>query len=180
MTPSPIVGFYGGERPDDRGRHLATIQAWPDNRLEAVHDYIQWLFPLPERSAFNPDAPLLTEADIRAFQESAALRERLLASLRRMLAFYGLVLDDADGDPRITPALDFPRQPHDWLHAGNHNLLRFTRILRCLTLLGLPRHARALLACLERLQREHPDAIGPVTMRYWRGAAGTETDSTTI
>ena len=167
---SPLVGFHLGERPDDRGRHLAAIQSWDDERLEAVHDYIQWLFPLPERSAFNPDAPLLGPADIEAFQESAELRGRLLASLQRMLAFYGLALDETADEPSITPAPDFPRQARNWLRPGNHNLLRLTRILRCLTLLGLPKHARALLACLEHLEREHPGPISPITLGYWRGA----------
>ena len=167
---SPIVGFTLGEQPDDRGRQLAAVQAWNDERLEAVHDYIQWLFPLPERSAFNPDAPLLGPADIAAFQGSAELRGRLLASFRRMLAFYGLALDETADEPRIAPAPDFARRARNWLHPGNHNLLRLTRILRCLILLGLPEHARALLACLERLDGEHPGSISPVTMRYWRGA----------
>ncbi len=167
---SPLVGFYLGEHPDDRGRQLTAIQAWDDGQLEAVHDYIQWLFPLPERSAFNPGAPLLSTTDIEAFQDSAELRGRLLVSLQRMIAFYGLALDESADEPRITPAPNFPRQARNWLRPGNHNLLRLTRILRCLTLLGLPEHARALLACLERLGEEHPERIGPVTLRYWRGA----------
>jgi len=167
---SPLIGFYSGEHPDDRGRQLTTIQSWDDAHLEAVHDYIQWLFPLPERSAFNPGAPLLTAADIEAFRASTELRGRLLASFRRMLAFYGLALDEAADEPSIAPAPDFARQSRNWLRPGNHNLLRLTRILRCLTLLGLPRHARALLACLEALDREHSGRIGPVTLRYWRGA----------
>lgn len=167
---SLLIDFYSGERPDGRGRQLTVIQSWDDEQLEAVHDYIQWLFPLPERSAFNPGAPLLSPADTQAFRESTALRGRLLASFQRMLAFYGLALDGPADAPRITPAPDFPRQAGNWLHQGNHNLLRLTRILRCLTLLGLPKHALALLACLERLDAEHPGRIGPVTLRYWRGA----------
>ena len=166
IPPSPLVAFYRGEQPDDRGRTLAAIQGWDDGRLEAVHDYIQWLFPLPERSAFNPGAPLLGPADIVAFQGSAELRGRLLASLRRMLAFYGLALDEAGEAPLVVPAPDFGQHARHWLRPGNHNLLRLTRILRCLTLLGLPEHARALLACLEELAGE----VGPVTLRYWRDA----------
>ena len=171
MTPSsPILAFYRGEQPDDRGRSLAAVQSWDDARLEAVHDYVQWLFPLPERSAFNPDAPLLEPADIAAFQGDAELRGRLLVSLRRMLGFYGLTLDERAGEPGVTPAADFAQHARNWLRPGNHNLLRLTRILRCLTLLGLAGHARVLLACLERLDREHAGRIGPVTMRYWRDA----------
>ena len=97
----------------------------------------------------------------------------MLVSLQRMLAFYGLVLDESADEPGITPAPDFARQARNWLRPGNHNLLRLTRILRCLTLLGLPEHARALLRCLRRLDGEHPGRIGPVTLRYCGAALCT-------
>ena len=47
----------------DRGRYLHDILKWPDKRLESTHDYIQWLFPLPEVSGFNPEAPTLSRPD---------------------------------------------------------------------------------------------------------------------
>ena len=86
----PIVRFYRLDGTDARGRMLNEILGWEDPRLESVHDYIQWLFPLPEPSAFNPYAPILSEATIRTFQHDATLRTRLGQSLARMLAFYGL------------------------------------------------------------------------------------------
>src|SRR5262245_5587601 len=64
---SRLLDFYRGEGTDAEGRRLDDILAWRDGRLEAVHDFIQWLFPLPEPSRFNPDAPLLTPHDIAAF-----------------------------------------------------------------------------------------------------------------
>jgi hypothetical protein len=170
MPDSPILGFYRGERPDDRGRSLTAMQSWDDDRLEIVHDYIQWLFPLPERSAFNPGAPLLTPADMEAFKNDAGLRDRLLASFRRLLAFYGFALDQRAERPTITPAANLSARTGAWLHQGNHNLLRLTRILRCLTLLGFPEHARAFLAALERLDAEQPGRVGATAMRYWRDA----------
>lgn len=121
---------------------------------------------MPERSAFNPAAPLLGPAEIEAFRDSAELRGRLRASFRRMLAFYGFALDETGDALRVVPAADFVRQSRHWLRPGNHNLLRLTRILRCLTLLGLPEHARALLACLEGVG----GGVGAVTLGYWREA----------
>jgi len=50
-----LLGFYAGTRPDDRGRFLREIHRWPDYKLEQTHDYIQWLFPLAERSGFSPE-----------------------------------------------------------------------------------------------------------------------------
>jgi len=56
MLNSRIIAFYGTE-PDHRVRYLHEIQQWPGGQLEAVQDYIQWLFPLPEPSGFNAAAP---------------------------------------------------------------------------------------------------------------------------
>ena len=81
MTSSRIVSYYRGEGLDDRGRSLREMQAQSLDELEHNHDYIQWLFPLPERSSANPSAPRLSAADIAAFADDAALRENLLRSL---------------------------------------------------------------------------------------------------
>ena len=107
-TSSPgdaLLRFYRLEGPDMHGRTLPEIWAWDAARLEDVHDYIQWLFPLPEPSAFNPRAPILTPETIAAFLADAQLRERLLRSLKLMLDFYGLALESiGNGAPHIEPA----------------------------------------------------------------------------
>ncbi|HEY7837205.1 MAG TPA: opioid growth factor receptor-related protein [Terriglobales bacterium] len=150
---SPILTFYRGGC-DDRGRRLAEILAWSDARLEAVHDYIQWVFPLPEASGANPSAPVLSQADIAAFGADPGLRQRLAAALERMQAFYGLR----------------PPGPMPWLTPGNHNYLRLTRMLRCLRTLGLEAEARELFAQLEAVYRDHAAVIGAVTFGFWRRA----------
>jgi hypothetical protein len=169
--PDPLLRFYRLEGADARGRTLAEIWSWDAARLEGVHDYIQWLFPLPEPSAFNPQAPFLTEAAVAAFRADPHLRQRLLRSLTTMLGFYGLaVAAGPGGSPRIAPAADFAARGRDWLHAGNHNHLRLTRIISCLRLLGLEDHGRALFACLADIARDHPHAIPATTLAYWRRA----------
>jgi Opioid growth factor receptor (OGFr) conserved region len=65
---SLIIAFYSGTGPDNRGRYLHEIQQWADDRLEGVHDYIQWLFPLPEPSGFNVAAPVLNSDSIQEFR----------------------------------------------------------------------------------------------------------------
>src|SRR4051812_18614981 len=115
---SELVKFYSGAAPDDRGRFLSEIQGWPDHRLEQVHDFIQWLFPLREPSGANPDAPALDDADIREFRSSPELQSNLRASYLRMLSFYS------------APA-------KHWLTPGNHNHLRITRMIKSMRLLGL-------------------------------------------
>lgn len=168
--PSPLLRFYAGG-PDDRGRTLDDILAWDDARLEAVHDFVQWVFPSPEPSAFNASAPVLSAADIAAFRDDPALRARLLAAFRRMVRFYGFDLGGDGARPDVSQAPGFAARAREWVTPGNHNMLRITRVLRCLTLLGLPAHARAFLAALERLyDAGSAPAIGAVTLRHWRDA----------
>jgi hypothetical protein len=171
-APDPLLRFYRLEGPDARGRMLTDIWTWDAGRLEGVHDYIQWLFPLPEASAFNAQAPILTPAAIDAFRGDAVLRGRLRRSLTLMLDFYGLAeSSSAEGRPHIGLAADFAAKLRGWLRPGDHNHLRLTRILTSLRLLGLADHSVALYACLAALARDHPHAVSTTTLGYWRRAA---------
>lgn len=89
MLNSRIIGFYSGTELDHRGRYLHEIQHWPDEQLESVHDYIQWLFPLPERSGFNVAAPVLNPESIQEFRARPDLRGNLRAAFLRLMKFYG-------------------------------------------------------------------------------------------
>jgi hypothetical protein len=168
-APTAIVRFHKGEAADDRGRTLDAILAWDDDRLEAVHDYIQWLFPLDEPSRFNPTAPLLTPADRAAFRQPA-LAANLRRALERMLAFYGLVLQPTM-PPQVTRSDQWRDRSAVWLYAGNHNLLRLTRIIRSLALLGQPELARALC---DALRKECEGRVTAVTLEYWKEATDAD------
>jgi hypothetical protein len=170
----PVVDFYSGAAGDHRGRSREEIVRWSDDRLEAVHDFIQWLFPLPEASPVNPHAPLLTRETIRAFHTGPELRAGLRASLERMLAFYGFELRD---DPlEVMPAENFQVRSRTWLHPGNHNHLRITRILRCCFLAGLDAEARAFAETLHALfiveETKQRPGITAETLGYWLKAVG--------
>ena len=167
MANEKLLRFYSGEGTDDRDRTIADIWCYSHNELEGVHDYIQWLFPLAERSAFNPAAPLLDAETIERFQEDDALRRNVERSLGLMLDFYGLALVGN----RIVRAKTFAERSRNWLTPQNHNFLRLTRVLKSLSLLGHGQRARQLLACLEEIGRDHQGVIGATTLTYWRGAA---------
>jgi len=173
VTTEPIVSFYAGGR-DDRGRTLDEIHGWPDERLEAVHDFIQWMFPTVRPSAANPSAPLVSASTIEAFARDPALQGRLRQSLDRMLSFYGLRRDTAGGGTRI--AIDderFPGRAANWLHPDNHNHLRLTRMTESLAALGLREEARALARCLVTDIYEGPgrERVTPRTYMFWLAAA---------
>ena len=52
---TPLLGFLIGAGTDAAGRNHADIIAMTDAELEQHHDYIQWLFPLPEPSRAVPN-----------------------------------------------------------------------------------------------------------------------------
>ncbi|OAG18561.1 hypothetical protein CC77DRAFT_1022115 [Alternaria alternata] len=86
-----IVRFYDPDiyAKDALGRQLHQILAWPDQRLESSHNYIQMLFPLPEGSPFNMEAPIINLEVMQAFRSRSELRQELRRSFERMLSFYG-------------------------------------------------------------------------------------------
>jgi hypothetical protein len=170
-----LLEFYSGRAADDRGRYLREILEWSDQELESVHDYIQWLFPLREPSAFNPRTPLLDDAVMGEFRRSGELQRNVLASFERMLRFYGFELAAAEEDCVVQRAANFSERARVWLTPMNHNHLRITRILKCLRLVGLDDHGRAWFDALavihENEKRRARLAITKESFRYWREAA---------
>ena len=173
MSESPLIQFYRGDGTDHAGRHLDEILAWPDTHLEAVHDYVQWLFPLAAPSRFNPDAPCLTPDDIGHFRVGGLCRKNFQRSFKRMLAFYGLEYDDTDSeDVYVDPTLLFEVRSRVWLTPNNHNYLRITRILNSAQLLGFRPYALGLFDFLHRHYREAGGRVGNEPYAYWRKAVG--------
>lgn len=146
-------------------RTIHDILNFDHHDLEVVHDYIQWLFPLRERSNFNPKAPLLSEQDMRAFRASTALKATLRKAFSKMLDFYGL---EFHGN-RVVRSGNW-QQRKGWLTPYNHNFLRVTRILTSLGLLGLEECAQAFYVALEGICREEGVRIGPETWEFWAKA----------
>lgn len=172
MVEDRITSFYSGG-VDDGGRTLQRILAWPDEKLEAVHDYIQWMFPTVAPSAVNPSGPLVAGATITAFRERPALRDGLRRSLDRMLVFYGLRRTHDSGNVRIEiDETRFTDRARVWLRPGHHNHLRLTRIMQSLAALGLMPEAEALQRCLVTDVYDGPghDRITPDTYEYWMDA----------
>jgi len=116
MSTSPIVEFYCRQGTDCNGRRFGYFMQMNDEEREYVHDYIQWMFPLMEGSRFNPDAPVLTTEDVSELTQHPTAQYRLHLAMLRMQVFY--------------------HENKHWRVEGDHNHIRITRILKCLTLLG--------------------------------------------
>ena len=169
---SRITDFYLGKLKHPRNENIDQIWLYTDSQLEYIHDYIQWLFPLTERSNAVPDSPTLSNEDIERFDESDELKHRLRKSFLLLLKFYGFSMR-YDPEPVIETTDLFETRARNWLTSNNHNHLRITRILRSLTLLGLSKEATEFFAALQRVYLRNPDKIGSYTYEYWSRAIKT-------
>ena len=145
---SKLVPFLTGDGLDDAGRTWADIIAYDDEAVEETHDFVQWLFPLPERSRAVPEAPVMTPSDLETLRASRLARERLLQGAARMLDFY--------------------RASRRWRVPHDHNHLRITRIIRSLRLIVGDEAADRFRREINALAEDAP--IDPAARRYWEEA----------
>ena len=102
-SPTTLITFYEGTGHDYRGRTLSSILQWNAKQLENSHDYIQVLFPLPERSAMNDNAPIINREVFEAFRSRPKLKESLGDAFKKILWFYGFELGtDAEGNAKVS------------------------------------------------------------------------------
>jgi len=147
-----IREFLRGEGRDGRGRLLAEVLAFNDARIEAVHDFIQWLFPLPDPSGAVPGSPVLGEAEAAAIRADPRALAGLRAALARMTRFY------AGTD--------------HWLVRSDHNHRRITRIIAATRgLLGREEAAHFHAAVMAR-NAAAGGVIDPASLGYWARALG--------
>ena len=151
-----LLEFYLDQGTDSRGRMLKEILAWKDPaEWEKCHDFIQWVFPLPEPSRFNPNAPLLDEETLEAFRSSAHIQ----ANIAKAYVFAQRFL----WNNGVT-----------WLQPGDHNQLRITRIIRFLNLTGKHLAAKNVYGQVTQLAKTRPEAVSDLTLEFWRQASLTE------
>jgi len=164
-TMADIIGFYKGTAKNQEGISISDVLAMDDQDLERCHTYIQWVFPLPEKSKAVPSSPVLRQADIDEFRSDIDLQDTMEKVLKKMLDFYGLAMDVS----RIIPIWAFMKKSENWLTPRNHNFLRLTRMIRSMKLLGLEHWAESLHDCLSRLYKDegYKGIIGPVTKQFW-------------
>lgn len=120
---SEIVKFFVMNGQMKNSHHtFGSLMDMSDAERETNHRYIQWLFPLNTPSVHGPaDAPVLTKEDIAKLKCSPLAQRRLRLATLSMLDFY--------------------QENHYWRFNGDHNMLRLTRMMKSLKLLGQHRMA---------------------------------------
>jgi hypothetical protein len=148
----PLHAYLAGAGPDGRGRLVTDVLDFSDEQLEAVHDYIQWLFPLESRSGAQPGAPVLTPVEINGIRADQRATDTLMKATERMLRFY--------------------RDTGWWLTGHDHNHLRITRILHSLRLLVGAEAAHSFHKAVLALHDAAGAPINTRSLHYWEEAAG--------
>lgn len=160
-----LLNFLRGDISDDNGRYIYNILAFSRHQLEVTHNYIQWLFPIDSESSYAYSIILTEELAEEIKKDSVAMRNVELA-YKCMLEFYGFRWDRKKN--KVVKYNSEIWMRLKWLNKGNHNFLRLTRIIRCLTLLGMHTEATELLTALTILSRKYKCMRD--SLKYWRNA----------
>jgi len=147
---SAIVDFLEGRGPDAAGRTIEAVLGFGPRPLEHHHDFIQWLFPLPEPSRAVPTAPIVSPGDIETLRSSPAAQFNLARARTHMIWFY--------------------ETTDHWLKPEDHNHLRITRIIRSLRLLVGDREADGFRRRIADRIAQEKLVINPESLRRWSAA----------
>jgi hypothetical protein len=149
----PIIHFLRGIGPDYKGRFYSDMAKSNDGEMEECHDQIQWMFPIHEGSRFAMVCPIVDQELVDKAMEFPSVQYNINAAAIRMSDFFG-----------IGKYTDKSKQIN-WCNENNHNLLRITRIIRCLRIFRLESQADNFHRNVVRVLEEFP-IIGD-TKSYW-------------
>lgn len=142
-----LVDFLKGTSPDHQGRYLRDIWDFDDKAIEHTHDFIQWMFPLAEKSLSVPGVPTLSATDIEAVRTSEIAR----ANLERSANWY----------------LGFLRRNNHWIKAYDHNHLRITRVIKSIRLLISEKDADMFKSAFYETLGSSENKIDPKAKMFW-------------
>lgn len=151
-----IIDFLEGKSKDYRGRTFQDMLDLTDIELERCHDQIQWMWPLHEESKHAHTYPVVTKPLVGKANVNPVILKNLMRAKIRMEKFYGLgEYEDEQKQMR-------------WCKDRDHNLLRITRIIRCLRLFGMENEATDFYDKVSRVADRR--GISPITLFYWEKA----------
>ena len=153
-----LTQFLSGSGQDHKGRRHSDILDQDDHWLEYTHDWVQWCFPLFERSQAVMTAPRLKTSDeVAEIQQSAGCQENMRLGLIR----YAEFLRDND----------------QWLRHHDHNHLRITRVIKSAKLLMSAEQAEDFFKyVLSQIDSRAQDVPSEVAINYWRSALSGESN----
>lgn len=151
-----VLAFLRGESTDHRNRTYANMLALDDVKMEMCHDQVQWLFPLHEISKHAHTYPVLTKEIVEEAKKDKVILANLRKALDRFERFLAIgKYDDVDKQRR-------------WCQDRNHNLLRITRVIRCLRLFGLVDESTSFYCTVAKVADRF--GLSNTTLDYWDDA----------
>lgn len=101
--------------------NILTKWAGDDKRLEKHHGWIQWVFPIPEKSAFNVEATPLSMEEAEEMRKSPIIQQRLIRGYIMFMKFLGIEVDPSNGQCKRAPNALQRYKAWD----GGHNTMRY-------------------------------------------------------
>lgn len=171
VDPQKMISFYRGETPSDRGTTLQYILSLDDTKLD-YDDHWIWAFPTNTLNSDIPTGPLLSGEDLKTILKDPIVRENILKVFKRMLAYFGLQLNDEN---QIEKAPNFDERAKSWITYNNYNYRRIGRIIHSLGNMnlygGLPPgpegYDRKLVNCLEKIFHDNKAQMGYEIFQGW-------------
>ncbi len=166
----PFYTFYAHPDQDNGERDGLALNHFlfhmDDAEMERRHNYVQWVFPNPDRSKQRDEVAQYdcTPHEYALFKRDAQVMGRVDLAVKKMLRFWGIlyvseecVYVDKHGETRF----------YDKLVDQDHNQLRFTRMLLFLRGVGRDTLARTLVQMF--VDREINGLVNAITWRCWTG-----------
>ena len=143
-----LVDFLNGTGPDHQGRYLRDIWDFNDNAIEQTHDFIQWMFPLREKSMSVPGVPTLSANDVEEIRACEVAR----TNLEKSAQWY----------------LEFLQRNDHWIRSYDHNHLRITRAIKSLRLLLSKEKAEAFLNSVFEITGDRVNVLRLGAISFWK------------
>ena len=145
-----LTKFLSGSGTDHAGRTYQDILDQDDHWLEFTHDWVQWCFPLFEKSQSVKSAPTLESSnEVEEIRTCSSCQENMRLGLIR----YAEFLRDND----------------QWLRYHDHNHLRITRLIKSASMLMSEEQAGEFYSyVIKNFESRAGDKPSNVPARYWK------------
>lgn len=145
-----LLKFLEGTGEDHTGRTHQFILEQADTFWESHHDFIQWMFPLNEKSRAVPTSPVLQAAEIEIIKDSQRAQVALQRATKRFKRFL--------------------HHSFDWRYYSDHNHLRITRVIKSLRLTASDESANRFRCWIYDELDDDLNRIDPKTLLFWQDA----------
>lgn len=158
---------------DGKYRNFEELLKYLDGnyeKLEVLHNYVQWLFPLMTHG-MNVHSEPLNREELNLLKQSDNAKKQFLEAFKIILDFWGMKLSfDSDGGIIVIKTDKWKERVINLVN-NKHNFLRITRIIKSLENFGLSEYQKPLITFLmyEVVVSKSLEEANGVSLEYWVG-----------